>query len=158
MAWTRILPQGTGKTANKAGIDYYRRVAQATHKAGGTFTATLYHWDLPEALQQRYKGWVSPKIVDDFGNYARVAMTALGDVVDEWISLNEPRTFCTEGYGPEPVSAPGYNGTLIDQYRCFHHALLAHARAAEVFADLKKQGKVKGRLHRGTVDVNQQRT
>lgn len=71
-------------------------------------------------------------------------MTALGDVVDDWISINEPRTFCTEGYGPDSVSAPAYNGTLVDQYHCFHNALLAHARAAEVHAELKKQGKVKG--------------
>lgn len=50
LAWTRILPGGTGTKPNKAGVDYYRRMAEATHKAGGTFTATLYHWDLPEVL------------------------------------------------------------------------------------------------------------
>lgn len=71
-------------------------------------------------------------------------MTALGDVVDRWLSLNEPRTFCQEGYAADPVSAPGIKGNVTTLYTCFHHALLAHGRAHKVFQELKKQGKVKG--------------
>lgn len=71
-------------------------------------------------------------------------MTALGGSCDRWISMNEPRTFCTEGYGPDPESAPGHNGTVLDVYKCLHHALLAHGRAHKVYKELESQGKVKG--------------
>lgn len=146
LAWTRILPTGTEKTPNKAGIEYYRNVAKAVHAQGGKFTATLYHWDLPQTLQDKYKGWLSPKIVADFEHYARTTIEALGDVVDDWVSMNEPRTFCTEGYAPDPESAPGYKGKLMDQYYCVHHALLAHTKAHQVWKDLKAKGKAKGRF------------
>lgn len=64
--------------------------------------------------------------------------------MDRWLSMNEPRTFCSEGYAADPLSAPGLNGNLTTLYECFHHALLAHARAHKVFRELKAQGKVKG--------------
>lgn len=98
LAWTRILPNGGTKAKpNQKGIDFYRRVAHATHRAGLSTSCTLYHWDLPQALQDAYGGWLSEKVVDDFRHYARVTIDALGDVCDRWISMNEPRTFCTEG-------------------------------------------------------------
>ncbi|CAO1620689.1 unnamed protein product [Parajaminaea phylloscopi] len=144
IAWTRILPQGTGNTPNAKGVEFYRNVANTAHQNKMSFSATLYHWDLPQALQKKYNGWLSEEVLDDFENYARVTMTALGDVVDRWISINEPRTFCTEGYYTDGSSAPGLKGNLTTVYRCFHNALLAHARAHKVFQELKSKNKVRG--------------
>lgn len=144
ISWTRLLPDGRGQTANKAGVQFYRNVNDAAHKAGANATCTLYHWDLPQRLQTEYGGWLSPKILDDFENYAKVAMNALGNTCDRWVSMNEPRTFCTEGYGPNPESAPAHNGTTEDVYKCLHHALLAHDRAHKVYQELSGKGIVKG--------------
>ena len=65
-----------------------------------TAACTIYHWDLPQALQDKYCGWLSKRIVADFRNYAEVIMDGLGDLCDDWLSMNEPRTFCDEGNEP----------------------------------------------------------
>ncbi|KDN52340.1 glycoside hydrolase family 1 protein [Tilletiaria anomala UBC 951] len=147
ISWTRILPNGTGHTANEHGVDFYRNVVKTAHDNGMTAACTIYHWDLPQALQDKYGGWVDKRVVADFKNYADVLMGSLGDLCDDWISMNEPRTFCTEGYGPDPVSAPALaNATYETQYKCYHNALLAHSEAHDVFKKKKKEGKVKGRF------------
>lgn len=71
-------------------------------------------------------------------------MTAMGKTCDRWVSMNEPRTFCTEGYSAEPESAPGHKGTIDDVYTCMHHALLAHGRAYKVYKELETKGVVHG--------------
>lgn len=144
VAWTRLLPDGTGTQVNKKGAQFYKDMMKTVHDNGMTASCTLYHWDLPQALQTKYKGWLDQQVVKDFENYAEVAMTALGGHCDRWISMNEPRTFCTEGYGTDIVSAPGYKGTILDQFKCMHHALLAHSAAHKVFKRLHSQGKVMG--------------
>lgn len=97
ISWTRLLLNGTGSKPLKAGVKFYRDVITSSHEAGMDTFCTLYHWDLPQALQDRYGGWLSPNIVHDFRNYAKVAFDAFGDVCTNWITMNEPRTFCVEG-------------------------------------------------------------
>ncbi|KAI1784716.1 glycoside hydrolase [Ganoderma leucocontextum] len=147
IAWTRILPNGTGTKANRAGIDFYRNVIRATHENGMSAACTIYHWDLPQTLQDRYGGWLNRRIVKDFRNYAEVVMDGLGDLCDDWLSMNEPRTFCDEGYGADPDSAPAIpDGSFDTVLACRHNALLAHAGAHEAFVERKAQGKVRGRF------------
>ncbi|UCG41623.1 MAG: family 1 glycosylhydrolase, partial [Acidimicrobiia bacterium] len=88
IAWSRILPAGTGEV-NQAGIDFYSRLIDALLEAGITPWLTLYHWDLPQALQDR-GGWPDRRTVDAFVEYTRVAAGAFGDRVTNWITHNEP--------------------------------------------------------------------
>jgi beta-glucosidase/6-phospho-beta-glucosidase/beta-galactosidase len=97
IAWTRILPNGTGSTPNAAGLKFYKDVAKVAHENGMSVACTAYHWDLPQALQDAYGGWLSSKVVDDFRNYVSVLMDGMGLSCDDWLSMNEPRTFCVEG-------------------------------------------------------------
>ncbi|MCO5588082.1 hypothetical protein L7F22_042037 [Adiantum nelumboides] len=144
ISWTRLLPNGKGDTLNEKGVQFYKNVANVAHKNGMSTTCTLYHWDLPAALQHSYGGWKSDKILKDFKHYASLTMQALGKHCDRWASMNEIRTFCVEGYGGgDGESAPGIKDDIPQMFQCAHHALLAHAEAYHEFQKLKKEGKVK---------------
>ena len=127
IAWSRILPEGTGRV-NQAGVDFYRRLCKELAGAGITPVATLYHWDLPQALQDR-GGWLNPDSVSWFADYAAVAKSALGDMITSWATLNEP--WCTAFLGHSSGEhAPGFNdtpGSLV----VAHHLMLAHHAAIE---------------------------
>ncbi|MGC2006573.1 glycoside hydrolase family 1 protein, partial [Trebonia sp.] len=86
VSWPRILPDGTGQV-NQAGLDYYRALADALGERGIAATATLFHWDLPQGLQDR-GGWASREVALRFADYAAVVGEALGDRVPRWITLN----------------------------------------------------------------------
>jgi beta-glucosidase/6-phospho-beta-glucosidase/beta-galactosidase len=144
LSWTRLLPDGKGTTINQKGLQFYKDMIKKVHENGMSASCTLYHWDLPQALQDQYQGWTSPRVIDDFKNYATVVMEALGADCDRWISMNEPRTFCTEGYNTEVESAPAQKGTIDIMYKCMHNALLSHAHSYQVFQRLKRGGKVRG--------------
>ena len=88
LAWPRIIPNGTGET-NKHGIDFYDRLIDGLLEAGIQPTATLYHWDLPQTLQDK-GGWANRDIVQQFADYATVAAEKFGDRVANWITINEP--------------------------------------------------------------------
>jgi beta-glucosidase len=90
IAWLRILPEGAGKI-NPEGGAYYRVIFQELHNYGIKACATIYHWDLPQVLQNR-GGWTDRSIVDTFEEFARVCFRDLGDLVDQWITTNEQ--FC----------------------------------------------------------------
>ncbi|KAJ7775094.1 glycoside hydrolase [Mycena metata] len=141
ISWTRIMPAGRG-ALNAKGLQFYRNVIAASNASGMSNICTLYHWDLPQSLQAEYGGWLNRKIVDDFRGYARAVFQALGDECSHWVTMNEPRTFCTEGYGTDPDSAPGVKSTFKEQYTCMHFALLAHAAAVDEF----RQGGYKGKI------------
>ena len=85
IAWPRILPEGTGPV-NEAGVDYYRRLIDALLDAGIRPLPTLYHWDLPQALEDR-GGWPERDTAGRFADYADTCMRALGDRVDHWMIL-----------------------------------------------------------------------
>src|SRR4030088_3517755 len=88
IAWGRIYPEGTGRI-NKMGIDFYSRLVDELLKKGIKPNATLYHWDLPEALDDR-GGWLNRAIAEWFSDYAGTMFEALGDRVDMWATINEP--------------------------------------------------------------------
>ena len=96
LAWSRIIPNGIGNVS-QAGIDYYNKVIDFCLAYGITPWVTLYHWDLPQALQNK-GGWTNREIVAWFENYVEVCATHFGDRVKNWMVLNEPMVFTGAGY------------------------------------------------------------
>ncbi|MBV9989515.1 MAG: family 1 glycosylhydrolase, partial [Chitinophagaceae bacterium] len=123
ISWPRILPNGTGKV-NPEGLRYYHNVIDTCLEAGLTPFVTLYHWDLPYALQQQ-GGWVSILADTWFAAYVRVCATAFGDKVKNWIILNEPISFTALGY-MLGIHAPGKKG-ITNFLPAVHNAALAQA-------------------------------
>ncbi len=127
VSWPRIIPEGRGKV-NTAGIDFYQKLVDDLLAMGITPHVTLFHWDSPQALEDRYGSWRSREIAQDFADYATVVVGALGDLVTHWMTLNEIFCFTHLGYG---VGQPPHAlGTLVARYKAVwqtsHHALLAH--------------------------------
>lgn len=126
IAWPRIFPDGDMRRPNPAGLDFYRRLVDGMLERGLQPWATLYHWDLPQALQDR-GGWVNRETVGAFVGYADVVARALGDRVRHWITQNEP--WCTAFLGHhEGVHAPGLRDFRAALQAC-HHVLLSHGLA-----------------------------
>ena len=88
ISWSRVLPQGVGQLNDK-GMDYYKRVIEELNKNGIIPNDTLYHWDLPQVLEDK-GGWVNRDSIEWFGEYAHKMFTAFGDVVPMWSTVNEP--------------------------------------------------------------------
>lgn len=128
ISWPRIQPSGTGP-ANRAGIDHYRRVAEAVLERGIAPYVTLYHWDLPQALEDR-GGWLERDTAERFAEYAEHVVDGLGDLVSNWITLNEPHAAAFAGYD-SGVHAPGKKLGRGAGARAAHHLLLGHGRALE---------------------------
>lgn len=129
IAWGRVFPEGRG-AVNERGLDFYRRLVDALLARGIRPVPTLYHWDLPAALDDR-GGWVNPESPRWFADYARACFRALGDRVAMWTTLNEPWVSVDGGY-LFGVHAPGHR-SLFEAPRAAHHLLLAHARAVQAF-------------------------
>ncbi|MCV2873249.1 GH1 family beta-glucosidase [Defluviimonas sp. WL0050] len=126
LGWARMQPGGQG-ALNAAGVAYYDRLIDGLLEAGIAPYVTLYHWDLPQELQER-GGWYSRETSERFADYAELAVAAIGDRVGHWTTLNEPWTFGWFGhaYGEDaPGLADGVKGGLAAS----HHALLAHGMA-----------------------------
>jgi beta-glucosidase len=128
IAWPRLQPDGKGP-ANQAGLDFYRRLAAGVRQRGMVPVATLYHWDLPQALEDA-GGWTVRDTTDRFAEYTQIAADALADEVGMWVTLNEPWCSAWLGYGVG-VHAPGHADPAL-AVRATHHLLLAHARGTEV--------------------------
>ena len=99
IAWPRIIPKG-GKNdpVNGEGIEYYNKLINEVINQGLVPFVTIYHWDAPQALEDKYGSWLSERIVDDYERYARVLFENFGDRVKNWITLNEPLTISAEAY------------------------------------------------------------
>jgi beta-glucosidase len=130
IAWPRILPQGDGPV-NEAGLDFYDRLVDELLAANITPFVTLYHWDLPQTLQDRHGGWLSRDNVPLFVNYADVVTRRLGDRVRFWSTFNEPRIFVWLGY-IEGTHAPGLKVGWEQGAQAAHHVMLAHGAAFRV--------------------------
>ena len=134
IAWPRIIPDGRG-AVNEKGLDFYKRLADCLLKNGITPHATLFHWDLPQALQDRYQGWQSREVVKDFGAYAEAVGKGLGDRVTHWMIMNEISCFAFGvgyGVGSQPPHAPGIKlATVKERSNISHHALLAHGTGCQ---------------------------
>ncbi len=125
IAWPRIQPDGTGP-ANAAGLDFYDRLVDGLLAAGVDPVATLFHWDLPQPLEDA-GGWLNRDTAARFADYADLAAARLGDRVKLWITLNEPFIHMSMGYGMG-VHAPG-RMLLFDAFPVAHHQLLGHGLA-----------------------------
>ena len=129
IAWPRIIPAGTGKV-NREGISYYRRLCDELHKYGMSACATIYHWDLPQPLEDS-GGWADRSIVGAFEEYAKTCFRELGDVVDRWITLNEPFCIAYLGY-LYGLHAPGQRDPQ-KALNAVHHCNLAHGLAVKAY-------------------------
>jgi beta-glucosidase len=138
LAWTRILPAGRGQV-NLAGLDFYDRLVDALLKAGIQPFVCLYHWDLPQALQDE-GGWTVRSVVDAFVEYADLASRRLGDRVQAWATLNEPAAVAMDGY-MLGKSAPGHR-SVRENMLASHHLLLSHARALAVLRQNSPQSQL----------------
>ncbi|MCY9782827.1 GH1 family beta-glucosidase [Nocardiopsis sp. EMB25] len=128
VAWPRVLPEGSGQV-NQAGLDFYDRLVDALLEAGIQPWATLYHWDLPQRLQDA-GGWPNRDTALRFADYARVVADALGDRVENWMTLNEP--WCASFLGHHiGEHAPGQRDAVA-ALTSAHHLLLGHGLATEV--------------------------
>lgn len=127
VAWSRVLPEGRGPV-NQKGLDYYRRMVDGLAARGIEPSLTLFHWDLPQALQDQ-GGWANRDCASWFADYTEVVAKALGDGVTRWITLNEPAVVANRGYRLGD-HAPGWRDT--DQAAAAtHHLLLGHGLATE---------------------------
>ncbi|MEU0391489.1 GH1 family beta-glucosidase [Streptomyces sp. NPDC006208] len=128
IAWPRVQPTGRGPAVQK-GLDFYRRLVDELLTAGIRPVATLYHWDLPQELEDA-GGWPQRETARRFAEYAGIMASALGDRVATWTTLNEPWCAAFLGYG-SGVHAPGRTSALAS-LRAAHHFNLAHGWAAQV--------------------------
>ncbi|CAL9173946.1 unnamed protein product [Musa hybrid cultivar] len=150
ISWSRIFPNGTGEI-NWQGVDYYDRLIDYLILQGITPYANLYHYDLPLALQKEYLGWLSPKIVDAFANYADFCFERYGDRVKNWFTFNEPRVVSALGYD-SGFHAPGrctnckFGGnSATEPYIVTHNLILSHAAAVKRYRE-KYQVDQKGKI------------
>ena len=132
VAWPRVQPDGRGPV-NPEGLDFYRRLADSLLERGIEPWVTLYHWDLPQALQDR-GGWASREVVDRFVDYAAAVYGALSDRVANWTTLNEPWCAAFLGHAAG-VHAPGVQDPAT-AVRAAHHLLVAHGQATRAMRAL----------------------
>jgi beta-glucosidase len=129
ISWSRVMPQGRG-AVNAAGLDYYDRLTDALLEAGIQPLPTLYHWDLPAALDDR-GGWLNPDIADWFADYATVMYRKLDGRAKRWSTLNEPWVVTDGGY-LHGALAPGHKN-LFEAPIASHHLLRAHGAAVKAY-------------------------
>ncbi|XP_014362015.2 lactase-phlorizin hydrolase [Papilio machaon] len=137
LSWSRILPTSFPDKINEAGIQYYNNLIDEMLKYNIEPMITLYHWDLPQKLQEM-GGWSNPYIIDWFADYARIAFESFGDRVKYWITMNEPREVCYQGYGTV-TKAPRLNIQGIAEYMCAKNLLMAHAKAYHIYNEEYRQ-------------------
>lgn len=130
-SWSRILPDGTLASVNEAGIDYYNRLIDSILAAGIEPIATIFHFDVPQAIQN-LGGFTNEIVVDYFTDYANLLFSRFGERVKMWITINEPSIFCGGFHGGllHPV-LPSVDG--VGEYLCGHNALKAHASAYRLY-------------------------
>ncbi|XP_068893491.1 myrosinase 1-like [Tenebrio molitor] len=144
ISWSRVIPGGVaGSPVNQLGLDYYRNLVQELVDNGIEPMVTMFHWDLPEALQE-LGGWPNPELEDHFVYYARTLYKELGDLVKHWMTFNEPKQTCLGGYG-DGDKAPGYTSSGVADYQCTHILLKTHAKAYHIYDEefrAEQQGSV----------------
>ncbi|MED6182764.1 hypothetical protein PIB30_031766 [Stylosanthes scabra] len=156
ISWSRILPGGNlSGGINKQGIQYYNNLINELLSNGIQPFVTIFHWDLPQSLEDSYGGFLSPHIVDDFKDYAEVCFKEFGDRVKHWMTLNGPGIWSLLGYA-NILKAPGRCSTWLpfncsdgdsatEPYIVAHHQLLAHATAVKLYRE-KYQKSQKGQI------------
>ena len=132
IAWPRLLPEGRGDV-NEIGIEFYNNLIDELLANDIEPWVTLYHWDLPLALQNEEDGWLKPLIADYFVDYARLCFERFGDRVKHWITFNEPWVISILGYG-NGFYAPGRRSNT-EPYIVGHNILISHAKAVKLFRE-----------------------
>ncbi|ESQ37143.1 hypothetical protein EUTSA_v10002470mg [Eutrema salsugineum] len=143
-AWSRILPKGkVSRGVNPGGLKYYHDLIDGLLAKKITPFVTLYHWDLPQTLQDEYEGFLDRRIIDDFRDYADLCFKEFGGKVKNWITINQLYTVPTRGYAIG-TDAPGRCSPAVDE-RCYggnsstepyivaHNQLLAHAAVVDLY-------------------------
>jgi beta-glucosidase len=138
LSWSRLLPSGSG-AVNQAGVSYYDRLIDHCLELGITPWLTLYHWDLPQALEER-GGWANRDMVSWFGEYAALCANKFGDRVKHWMVLNEPMVFTGAGYFLG-VHAPGRRG-FGSFIPAVHHAALCQAEGGRILKSILPDAEV----------------
>ncbi|KAI8790277.1 lactase-phlorizin hydrolase [Biomphalaria glabrata] len=131
IAWTRILPDGTTKSINQLGLDYYHRLIAELKSNGIEPMITLYHWDLPQALELK-GGWLNEDTIEHFKNFADLCFREYGSEVKLWITLNEPWVVSNLGYGVDQM-APGHWGPGTNVYIVAHNLIKAHVSVYKLY-------------------------
>lgn len=131
LSWPRILPTGFTNKINEIGLQYYDNLINELEKYNVTAMVTIYHWDLPQRLQD-LGGWSNPHIVDFYTDYASLVLSRYAHKVKYWVTFNEPMQTCLEGYGGT-YRAPALNRHGIAEYLCTHNLLKAHASVFHLF-------------------------
>jgi beta-glucosidase len=147
IAWPRIFPEGRGEV-NQKGIEFYKALINLLLENGITPAVTLYHWDLPQKLQD-IGGWANPEVIDCFVEYSKLMFRELGDMVPIWITHNEPWVVSMLG-NAWGVHAPGlkdYKTALL----VAHNLLLSHGKAVRAYREMGLKGKIGITLNLGPV-------
>lgn len=134
IAWTRILPEGEGEV-NQAGLDFYNRVIDELEANHIEPVVTLYHFDLPQILVDKYNGFVSRRCIDAFVQYAKVCFDNFGDRVKYWLTINEQMVI---------TQIPSFQGitSMKEAYQAFHHMNIAHALVTKLYRSMHLKGKI----------------
>jgi beta-glucosidase len=138
IAWPRVVPDGTG-AVNRPGLDFYDRLVDGLLDAGIVPFPTLYHWDLPQVLEDR-GGWTVRATAEAFADYAAVVVERLGDRIPTWMTVNEPFVVSNHGY-VTGEHAPGRRDPLAGAAAA-HHVLVGHALAAQRVREIAPQASV----------------
>ncbi|KAH7284440.1 hypothetical protein KP509_34G054400 [Ceratopteris richardii] len=143
ISWSRLLPEGKGRV-NQLGVDYYNNLINGLLEKGIRPFVTLFHFDLPQVLQDAYGGWLGPEIVDDFRTYADTCFREFGDRVKDWITINEPSVFILLGFNngsfppgrcSKTIGNCAYGDSGTEPYIAGHHVLLAHGAAVRIYRE-----------------------
>jgi beta-glucosidase len=151
IAWPRIIPDGEG-AVNQKGLGWYSRLVDKLLAAGIEPWATMYHWDLPQALEEKYGGWRSRRTPEAFRRYADVIVAHLGDRVKRWMTLNEME--CTIGLGYRSgMHAPGATEPPAVVNQVQHHVLLAHGHGVRAVREHGGRGAKVGQAYNPGIGV-----
>ncbi len=150
IAWPRIFPNGDDEV-NQRGIDFYHGLFDSLERHGITPWVTMFHWDLPQALEDR-GGWRVRGVVDAFANYADTIVRAYGSRVKRWITLNEIFCFTQLGYG-NGQKAPGARESETVVNQTYHHALLCHGHGVRAVREFGGRGAQVGLTDNAIVPV-----
>ncbi|XP_052179935.1 beta-glucosidase 12-like [Diospyros lotus] len=156
ISWPRVLPGGKlSGGVNKEGIAFYNNVINELLAKGVQPFVTIFHWDLPQVLEDEYGGFLSPKFLDDYQDFAELCFKEFGDRIKHWITFNEPYVFIGNGYdlgGFAPGRCSAYKNnncpagnSATEPYIAGHHLILAHAKAVKLYKE-KYQATQKGQI------------
>jgi len=137
LSWARIFPDGTGRV-NAKGVEYYNKLIDRLLENGIEPMITLYHWDLPYALQYgTVEGWPDSRIIPAFVEFADLCFKEFGNRVKKWITFNEPWVVCYQGY-EFGSKAPGIKNSTLS-YQCVHNIIRSHGKAYRIYESKYKK-------------------